>query len=855
MDSRSILISTSPRFFVVIVALACLAMPQALLADDPPKSCQETTERVLKPFLDRMAAAEKAIEQYNEQNAEKIAWINDQIRLREESKKIFDDARAKENETFSNRIKWGNEAIQEATADAQKRIAEYRKRAAEFRAKGRERDAEAADKTAAKIAADLAAGKTSWHKKELGLRHDINGWREYVAAQTQKRAERMATYGAGEVPQYIKTLGWRATWQQVLKSTAEKREELAKAQGRQYSYYLAAIGIRQTGEQLEAYVAKRREELADARARIAAGTFSLYVPALGIHADRNGVQKIVAEAKDKYRKTFNAWGAKTYRNYNPMAGTHTTNGDIEETITKKRQELADFQAAGDDAKVFAAGANRTATEIRRQLAGARADVNSSRIEQYQKILAAWNEARAKWIAKKQEDIQHWEAILAKHEEVYKEDLKKQKANIDGRLQDALNQTPCGGAGDVVDPDKAIIDRHHQKLDGLSESDAERQRRRDWYDDKIYVEADGTVHGDPCDAWAHAMHDTNMTRPQQQTFAEWLLSVRSIISSKNFVDWMGGFKDANEMRKATAQIDEFIKAMESIDINTMKNADFYAKRREIRQMLGKVSEALEKGMLSPSRIQQYIDALKKSGSGTRQTREQLRTLQSLLDASQDAKNLWRSSSAWRNIGRTLAGNAAQSYRNFVSGSATQVAQRLDNTFAGMNKLDKGLLALSVVAATAEAVDRMNQGQAASEAIARSSVNFVIDLAIAGVPITAAAEMATQVLFTSYAVATGDQGVSDATLSNTSKWVAQTALDQVADGAAYLGEASVTLERIVYNEPDIGEILGNVSFDQLRQSLSRVEDQIDALPPGHADEARLMRMRETFRILIRAKQQQG
>ena len=42
----------------------------------------------------------------------------------------------------------------------------------------------------------------------------------------------------------------------------------------------------------------------------------------------------------------------------------------------------------------------------------------------------------------------------------------------------------------------------------------------------------------------------------------------------------------------------------------------------------------------------------------------------------------------------------------------------------------------------------------------------------------------------------------------------------------------------------------SFDRLRQSLSRVEDQLDALPPGHADEARLLRMRETFRILIRA-----
>ena len=855
MNSRSIPMSAPNRPLLVAVVLACLAISPTLLANDLPKSCQETTERELKPFLDRMAAAEKAIEQYDEQNAEKIAWIDDQIRLREESKKIFDDAQAKENETFGNRIKWADEAIQEATADAQKRIAEYRKRAAEAAAQGRERNASDYKETTARIAAELAAGKTSWYKKELGLRHTIDGWREYVAQQTQDRAKRMAAYGAGDVSQYITTLGWRATWQQVLKSTAEKREELAKAQRREYSYYLKAIGVRQTGEQLDAYVATRREELADARARIAAGTFSLYVPALGLRADRNGVQKIMAEAREAYRKTVRAWGAKTYSNYNPLCGSRPTNGALENTIAQKQQELMDFQAAGESARVYTAGAPRAALEIREQIGAAQAKGDRPSYDRWHEILAAWKKARDEWIAAKQKDIEHWEAVLAKHEEVYKEDLKKQKANIDGRLQDALNQTPCGGAGEVVDPDKSIVDRHHDKLDRLSESDAEKQRRHDWYDDKIYVEADGTVHGDPCDAWAHAMQDTGMTRPQQQSFAEWLFSVQSILSSKNFADWLSGFKDANKMREATAEIDKFIKAMESIDIKTMKNADFYAKRREIRQMLGRVSEALESGMLSPGRIQQYINALKKSGSGTRQTREQLRTLQSLLDSSQDAKNMWRSSSALRNIGRTLASDAAQSYRAFVSGSATQVAQRLDNTFAGMSKLDKSLLVLSVAAATAEAVDRMNQGEAASEAIARSSVNFVIDLAIAGVPITAAAEMGTQILFTSYAVATGDEGVSDATLSNTSKWVAQAALDQVAGGAAYLGEASVALERMVYNEPNIGEILGNVSFDRLRQSLSHVEDQIAALPPGHADEARLMRMRETFRILIRAKQQQG
>ncbi len=851
MHPRSVRVPLSPCLALILIALT----PLPALAEEPPTSCQETTRRVLKPFLDRLAAAEKAAEHYEEQNAEKIALINEQIRLRQEARKIFDDARAKENEAFGDRIKWGNEAIAEARAHAQKQIAEKRKLAARERTIGHPDIAKAHTEAAAKIAADLAAGKTSWFKKELGLRYSIKGWRKYVSDQTQQRAKRMAAYGAGEVSQFLTKLGYRDTWKGVVASTKEKQEELAKAKARKYSHFMKAIGLRLTGKEMDDYLAQRQEELADARARIAAGTFTVYVPALGMRLDRNAVQKIVGEAKDKYRKTSNAWDAKTYSNYNPLCGFRPTNGDIEKTIAKKKKELADFQAAGDDAEAYAVGMRRTGRQVRQEIAAAQARGNSDAAKRGHEILAAWKKSCAKWIAEKQKDIQRWEKILAKHKEIHKEDLEKQKANIDGRLQDALNQTPCGGSAGAIDPDKATVDEHHDKLDGLSESDAEKKRRRDWYDDKIYVEPDGTVHGDPREAWLNALRDTGLTPSQQQSLAEQLLSLQGIMSSKNFADWLVAFKDANEMRKATGVIEEFIKAMEGIDINTMKNADFYKRRREIRKMLPLVSEALEKGMLSPGRIQRYIDALKKSGSGTRQTRDQLKMLQRLLDTSQDAKNMWRSSSALRNIGRTLATDAAGAYRKFVSGSSTQVAQRLDDAFAGMSKLDKGLLVLSVAAATAEAYDRIEKGEAASEAIARSSVNFVIDLAIAGVPVTAAAEMATQILFTSYAYATGDEGVSDATLSNTTKWAAQEALNQVADGAAYLGEASIALERMVFNEPNVRAILGNVSHHRLRQSLSRVEDQLDALPPGHATEVRLLRMREAFRILIRAKQEQG
>lgn len=843
------------RPIVVSLLFWTLSLVVAGAAAELPQSCQETTERVLKPFLDRVAAAEEAAKQYEEQNAERIEQIEEQIRLRQESRKVFDDARAKEDEAFGNRIRWGNEAIAEAQADVQKRLNEMRKQAAEARAAGRDDHAAAIEESARKLAAELAAGKVGWYKKELGLRHTIEGWREYVAKQTQDRAQRMGAYGAGEVAQYIRTLNWRATWKDVEASIAKQQEDLAKAQRREFSYYLRAIDARLTGEGIDDRVTTRKDELAETQGQIGAGTLVVYVPALGTRIDRNGVQKIVAEARDAYRKTVNAWSAKTYINYNPLHGGRLSNGDIEKIIAEKRQGLMDFQALGEDARVYAAGGRRTAREIREQIGAAQAKGDTAAYNQWHEILAAWKKAHAEWMANKQKEIERWEAILVKHKEVHQEDLVKQKANIDGRLQDALNQTPCGGAGGAVDAYGEVIDRHHNRLDGLSESEEEQRDRRDRYDDRVYVEPDGTVHGDPREAWVNAMRDTGISEAQQQSVTERLTIIRGILKTKDFADWLSGFKDAAEMAQATAVIEEFIQAMESIDINAMKNADFYAKRREIRQLLPKVTEALESGMLSPGRIQRYIDALVKSGSGTRETREQIRTLQRLLDSSQDLKNLWRSSAAWRNLARNFANETATTYRQFVSGSSTQVAQRLDASLSKMTKLDKGLLLLSVAAATADAYDRIEKGEAASEAIARSSVNFVIDLAIAGFPITAAAEMATQILFTSYGYATGDEAWAQGTLSNTSKWVAQQALDQVADGAAYLGEASVALERMVFNEPDIGEILGNVDYGRLRQSLSRVEDQIAALPPGHADEARLMRMRETFRILIRAKQQEA
>jgi len=360
------------RYWLLYMGLICLTLLQFAYGEDAPDSCQETTERELKPFLDRLAAAEEAGKQYEAQNAEKITWINEQIQLRQDSQKIFDDAKAKENETYGNHIKWGHEAITEAKADAQKRIAEQRKLASDARAKGRESQAKSHTAAANQIAADLAAGKISWYKKELLLRHTINGWHDYGVQQTRKRAERMAAYAAGKVSHYIKTLQWRATWQGVLDSIAAKKEELNKAKQREYSYYMKAIQTRLDGEGMDAHVKKRQDELADARRRIAAGTFSVYVRVLQSRRDRNAVQELMAKARDTYRKTVNAWASKTYRCYNTLIHGRVTNGDIEKTIAEKHKALAEFQAAGEEAVVYAAGGRQSASAIRHRISKAQA---------------------------------------------------------------------------------------------------------------------------------------------------------------------------------------------------------------------------------------------------------------------------------------------------------------------------------------------------------------------------------------------------------------------------------------------------------------------------------------------------
>jgi hypothetical protein len=173
-------------------------------------------------------------------------------------------------------------------------------------------------------------------------------------------------------------------------------------------------------------------------------------------------------------------------------------------------------------------------------------------------------------------------------------------------------------------------------------------------------------------------------------------------------------------------------------------------------------------------------------------------------------------AIKSVASGLAGDALAKYNAFVKGSPTRLPSAPTRGGPQGASSTRGLFIFSVAAAAANAYQQTQKGVATSEAIGRASVDFVIDLVIGGVPILAAAEMGTQILFTSYAMATGDKGVSDATLSNTAKWAAGKALDQVAAGGAALGRWSIALERMASGDPSVEQILGQISW---RDCVSR------------------------------------
>ncbi len=829
-------------------ALALLFLsPMALLAQTrtKPASCQETAKRVLAPFEQSLARAEAAAKEYAQKNNARIKSIEEAIHFRRSLRTRFDAFREKDRAYYRGRIAAAAEAQVLARQRAAEKLRGLQARLQQARSEKRESEAKALQERIARLQKLIAAGAVRAHSQKLGWGHSMKGWQKFLDEETKRKEQRLAKHAAGKMRMHIREFGYGLDWQGVLDQIKRKQKELSEARARKPRYHLSPLGFGLNGQGIDAYLSKKRSELADAHARIAAGSFRLHVRTLGYQTDRNAVQKLIHEAKEDYRKTYLAWAAKSYRTHNPLLGYSQSNGDLEARLAKEREELATYQAAGMDAPARSSGRKQKGSDIQKQLAHASRERNQRLIAFYQKALAEWRKNRSIHILKSKERIARTEKTLKKHQELWREDLKRQKEQIDGRLAHALAETPCaGGSTGVRDPRAGIVERQVDKITRMSESDKERERRLNDYWDRIYREPDGTVHGDPKDAWRKALRDLPVG-DGQMSLPEYVLWL------KNHLDWLIGYVDAAKLTAFTLKLESIIRDIEALDPRGLSPEEFFKQRKALRGRLKGIEEALEGGFLSPSRIQRYINSLVKSGSGSKKTREQLKQMQLLLRNSQDAKRMLKGWTAIKSVAAQFKGKALSAYRNFVKGSADDVARRLDGAFGSMSKFEKGLLVMSIANAAADAYSQIQKGVAASEAIARASTDFVIDMVIGAVPILAAAEMGTQILFTSYATATGDQGVSDATLSNTVKWATRKALDKVAAGAVHLGRLSIALERFASGKPGIAEVLANVDRSQLRMALSRVEERIGCLVPGHPDEARLMRARQAFRRLLRAK----
>jgi hypothetical protein len=121
--------------FAVVFALGVLSPTAVALGkraqsdqDKKAPSCQETTKRVLEPYLKALAAAQAAHEVYEELNGKLIQAIQDAIALRRGFKKRFAEARAKDEKYYDDRIRYAQQAIQDAMRWAGEEIAKLGKR-------------------------------------------------------------------------------------------------------------------------------------------------------------------------------------------------------------------------------------------------------------------------------------------------------------------------------------------------------------------------------------------------------------------------------------------------------------------------------------------------------------------------------------------------------------------------------------------------------------------------------------------------------------------------------------------------------------------------------------------------------
>lgn len=845
----------NPHLTALAGALIAFLPTASLLADDPAAehpTCAETASRVLEPFEQRLDAAIEADRQYAEQNAEHERKIREQIARLRATDQAFAEAQAKDDQDNADHIRWAGEAVSEITSATDEKIAELRSKAAEAEQAGRESAARAIARQASDLAAKLSAGEVSGYKEELRFSATINRFREYGQQVTARRAERNAEYARGEVAIYHPELRATANGQTIDKWIDAEQEKLAKCMAREFAYYMAAIRSTMTGEGIDTFLDKREEELRDALARIAAGTFVLYVPTLRYTLDRNRVEEIVAKRRQELADVRASWGQGTFTAYNPIARSTLGNGAIQDRIAAEKDKLAEYSALGDAAPAYAKGGTRTGEAIRKSQAAARERGDAKGAAAAAQIYAAWQQAVAKRKQEMADGIAHWEEILRVHHDLWEAKIHEIEEDLATRLTWALGETPCGGAAGKESGDRALVDRHRRVLAANSETDAEAACRQARYDDKVFVTDEGVVLGSPRDGLRDSLSDLSMgdafDRPPSKEQL-WSRSVEffgtNLSDSAAAAKWVGdqaelaGHGEAlRQILAAQRRLAQLAKRAQTL---RPSNGQLLAHSKAIAEEFADLPALLDKAYVSREKLSHLMKNMRRGSAELAGMRRHLRQLDVSMRAMQKmgvADRLRSTLVGLRGFNLPTAGGKWASFVGGVKGVGGNILDDLKGSGTA-----RVFFVLGLAKAYGETVQRIEAGTDGREAIGRGFTNLVIDLAIAGVPLTAAAEMVSALALNAVAAYTGDPSYVKATPSEIAKWLAQGALDGVASASKAVGEWSAV---------DDGPLLDNVSTTELERSLAQVERELQGHAAGEEFVAERMRMRERFRELLRAKQ---
>jgi len=836
-------------FIRFLIAFLLLATPAVLVADEAKKvTCQQTTERALKPFLDAVAKGEAALAYHTEETRKKIERLEKYIADLLASRAIFDAQRDKEMAKYDRNVAAAEKAISDIRKEISEHLAALRAALVDAPESMKHHHQVQIDNFQKRVNED----KITAYAPPLGFSNNKAKWRKYIADQKSKKSKRSAAYSTGDVAAYVPFLGYSPRWAGVLGLIAKNQDLLAHVRAREENFYLPMLGYSLTGPKVDNLLKDRRDKLAKARLEMAAGTFKIYVPTYGYTTDRNKVLADIGKARASLARVRAGWGDGSYKNYNPRVGYTVKKGDIDKWIRDTKAELSSYIASGNNAKAYTRTLGYTTTGVnilKRQLATEAAEARQKWARHFQ----SWQAGRDDKIEVLRKTLDKHETMLAKHREIWLADIEKREKDLGARLARALAETPCGGGS----AEAALVDHLRDRLSKAAENDIERDCRKARYDDLVYITSDGKMHGDPRDGFLNALSDLGVGDGSGPPAPEPGVPLdQTVLMLKNYSDQLAALGDIigdqSRVNSTIAKITALTGKLE--DFETISKTDWRkfkkirnAALREIRSSIDEVTEASlyfsGKGMdelleaMGSRGLARHLSDAKYQAAVTK-----LRDVRRLANAV-NTRQLPRMADLAADLARVTDANL-DAARAMIKSVRTG---DIRGSVGSMSKLDKGLLFLAVAAAAADASDRINSGQDPSEAVSRAGVNLAVELAISGIPITAAAHVATLIVFNGVSYMVDDPALSgalaDFNIENVAKIVAQSALDEVAALGAAAGEHFAASE--------FDALDNSASPEKIREGIATAESRLNQATAGSTEVHDLMRARARLRQLLRAK----